>query len=63
MDGPIRHINQCVNVAGEAGPWMVLSDFGWQLDKTVFVTCESGVSKSNVQTLSWDPQGHENRFT
>ena len=34
-----RQINQCVTVAGEAGPWMVLSDFGWQLDKTVFVTC------------------------
>lgn len=34
-----RQINQCVTVAGDAGPWMVLSDFGWQLDKTVFVTC------------------------
>ena len=38
-----RHINQCVSIAGEAGPWMVLSDFGWEIDKTVSVTCRNNV--------------------
>ena len=33
--------NKCVeySVRGEGGPWLILSDFGWIVDKTVKMQC------------------------
>jgi hypothetical protein len=29
----------CLTSAGEAGPWLVLSDFGWLVDETIDIQC------------------------
>ena len=34
------NLNFCANQATSGGPWLVLSDYGWQFDKTLLVKCQ-----------------------